>query len=96
MKNKDSGQYFLKSESVAHLLEPVYFLLSIFTFEEKVIKSFFPNIGTYRRFRFALYMEIMEDSKKMSPQLAFSKWKKICDHDMRECEKDYLRIDSFI
>ena len=41
-------------------------------------------------------MEIMEDSKRMSPQLAFSKWKKICDHDMRECEKDYLRKDSFI
>jgi len=41
-------------------------------------------------------MEIMKDAKKMnSPQKVFSKWKKICDHDMKECEKDYLRKASF-
>ena len=39
----------------------------------------------------------MEDAKKTnSPKIVFSKWKKICDHDMRECEKDFLRKDSFI
>ena len=32
----------------------------------------------------------------MSARSAFLKWKKICDHDMQECEKDYLRKDSFI
>ena len=57
--------------------------------------SYFPNIESYRQFRFALYMEIMKDSKRMSAQKAFSKWIKITRHNMKECEQDFLRIDSF-
>ena len=40
-------------------------------------------------------MSIMNDSQKMSAELAFLKWKKICKHDMKDCERDFLRNDSF-
>ena len=62
----------------------------------EVLPSFFPNLETYRQFRFALYMKIMNDSQEMSAEVAFLKWKKICQRDMKDCERDYLRNDSFI
>ena len=52
----------------------------------------FPSIETYRKFRFSMYMEIMNDAQsEQDKAIAFRKWKKICNYDMKPCEKDFLR-----
>ena len=52
----------------------------------------FPNLETYRQFRFCMYMQIMKDAKSESSKSdIFEKWKKICNYDMEPCEKEYIR-----
>ena len=52
-----------------------------------------PNLETYRRFRFCLYMTILEESKRMhSKSDVWEKWHGISDYDMRPREKQFLRI----
>ena len=52
----------------------------------------FPSIETYRRFRFCMYMEIMNDAQSAPDKAtAFRKWKKICNYDMEPCERDFIR-----
>ena len=48
-----------------------------------------PSLQTYRRFRFCLYMQILDDSKR-SKSDAWEKWEDICDYDMRPREKEFL------
>ena len=49
-----------------------------------------PSLETYRRFRFCLYMKILEDCKNMSKSDAWEKWEGISDYDMRPREKEFL------
>ena len=49
-----------------------------------------PSLETYRRFRFCLYMKILEDSKNMSKADAWEQWADISDYDMRAREKRFL------
>ena len=52
----------------------------------------FPHIDTYRKFRFNMYMDIMDDARSgLDRARVFGKWKEICNFDMEPCEKDYLR-----
>ena len=60
-----------------------------------------PSLETYRRFRFSLYMKILDDSKGLSKSKAWEKWEDICDYDMRPREKEFLsflvsKIDEFL
>ena len=55
----------------------------------QLIKSF-PSLETYRRFRFCLYMNILEDSKIMTKSDAWEKWHEISNYDMRPREKQFL------
>jgi len=50
-----------------------------------------PSLETYRRFRFHLYMAILEDTKKLSKSESWEKWKGMSDYDMRPREKQFLR-----
>ena len=55
--------------------------------------NLFPSLETYRRFRFCMYMDIMNESRLDSDKAAvFQKWKKICNYDMEPCEKEYIRL----
>ena len=55
--------------------------------------NLFPSLETYRRFRFSMYMDIMNESRLGSNKAAvFQKWKKICRYDMEPCEKEYIRL----
>ena len=49
-----------------------------------------PSLETYRKFRFSLYMKILEDSKNMSKSDAWEKWDRISDYDMRPKEIEFL------
>ena len=52
----------------------------------------FPSIETYRKFRFCMYMQIMNDTRSGSDKAAvFRKWKRICNYDMEPCERDFIR-----
>ena len=52
----------------------------------------FPNIETYRNFRFSMYMNIMNDARSgLDKAIVFRKWKNICKFDMKPCEKHFLR-----
>ena len=51
-----------------------------------------PSLETYRKFRFCLYMKILEDSKSMSKLGAWEKWDKISDYDMRPREIEFLSL----
>ena len=50
----------------------------------------FPSLETYRRFRFSLYMAILEDSTKIGKSATWKKWEQISNYDMRPKEKQYL------
>ena len=53
----------------------------------------FPSIETYRKFRFCMYMEIMNDARSGADKgSVFRIWKKICNYDMEPCERDFIRI----
>ena len=66
---------------------------------QKMIRHFstsqddpFPSLETYRKFRFCMYMDIMNESRPDSDKASvFRKWKKICNYDMEPCEKEYIR-----
>ena len=53
-------------------------------------KFSFPNLETYRRFRFCLYMTILDDSKKLTKSEAWKKWDGISNYDMTIRERQFL------
>ena len=66
-------------------------LIAIIHFHQ-FLDRIMPSLETYRKFRFCLYMKILEDSKSMSKLDAWEKWDKISDYDMRPREIEFLSL----
>ena len=58
----------------------------------QLLNRIMPSLETYRKFRFSLYMKILEDSKNMSKLDAWEKWDGISDYNMRPREKEFLSL----
>ena len=83
------AQIYLQKDGSLATHREVYDLIRTFSASQG---NHFPSIETYRRFRFCMFMEIMNDAQSAPDKAtAFRKWKKICNYDMEPCEKDFIR-----
>ena len=82
-------QIYLQVDGSQATHHEVYELIKAFSNSQN---NRFPSIETYRKFRFCMYMEIMNDAKSGADKASvFRIWKKICNYDMEPCEKDFIR-----
>ena len=83
------AQIYLRIDGSQATHREVYELIRTFSTSQG---NRFPSIETYRKFRFCMYMEIMNDTQSgLDKPTVFRKWKKICNYDMQPCEKDFIR-----
>ena len=84
------AQIYLQIDGSQATHHEVYEMIKTFANMDK--NNHFPSIETYRKFRFGMYMEIMNDAKSGRDKAAvFRKWQRICNYDMEPCEKDFIR-----
>ena len=84
------AQIYLQIDGSQATHHEVYEMIKTFANNDK--NNRFPSIETYRKFRFCMYMEIMNDAQSGQDKVAvFRKWQRICNYDMEPCEKDFIR-----
>ena len=84
------AQIYLQIDGSPATHHEVYETIKTFANNDK--SNRFPSIETYRKFRFCMYMEIMNDAQSGQDKAAvFRKWQRICNYDMEPCEKDFIR-----
>ena len=84
------AQIYLQIDGSPATHHEVYEMIKTFANNDK--SNRFPSIETYRKFRFCMYMEIMNDAQSgQDKATVFRKWQRICNYDMEPCEKDFIR-----